>query len=301
MKIVLGVGEPERMIPLIDLLQALRFRDARLEAVRIFEPAHAASLGALEHNFSIPLAALNQARRGDEEKLLDRIAGEISSRGFASCESRFLDGFHANTLIKHAEESEADLLGIASSGMGPSESFLMGSVTRKATISARCSLLISKKPVEPKRRLSVVIATDHSDYANRCIDAFVGWAPGGIGRLVVTTVYATELIGAIAAASAHQKDGLAGELRRDLEGKNADVTGRLRELKAETSSRIENGRVSDVLARVMAEEAADLLVLGAQGHGFFERMLLGSVALEQTIGKPYSVLVVRVPEAKRLA
>ena len=38
---------------------------------------------------------------------------------------------------------------------------------------------------------------------------------------------------------------------------------------------------------------ADLLVLGAQGHGFLERLTTGSVSLDQAVARPYSVIVMR--------
>jgi nucleotide-binding universal stress UspA family protein len=43
----------------------------------------------------------------------------------------------------------------------------------------------------------------------------------------------------------------------------------------------------------MQETHSELLVLGSQGHGFMERIALGSTSLEQAIKQPYSVLVVR--------
>ena len=38
---------------------------------------------------------------------------------------------------------------------------------------------------------------------------------------------------------------------------------------------------------------ADLVILGARGHRWLERVLLGSFALEQTVDEPHSVLILR--------
>ena len=37
-----------------------------------------------------------------------------------------------------------------------------------------------------------------------------------------------------------------------------------------------------------------LMILGAQGHGFIERLLIGSTSLHQVAAEPYPVLVLRV-------
>jgi nucleotide-binding universal stress UspA family protein len=43
----------------------------------------------------------------------------------------------------------------------------------------------------------------------------------------------------------------------------------------------------------MTEQNGDLLILGAQGHGFLHRIMLGSVALHQIAVEEYPVLIVR--------
>jgi hypothetical protein len=39
--------------------------------------------------------------------------------------------------------------------------------------------------------------------------------------------------------------------------------------------------------------SADLLILGAKGHGFLERITMGSVSLRQAIAGMYSTLILR--------
>jgi hypothetical protein len=53
------------------------------------------------------------------------------------------------------------------------------------------------------------------------------------------------------------------------------------------------GEVNATLRELMRTEQADLLVLGAQGHGFLDRMRSGSVSFHQVVGESYSVLVLR--------
>jgi nucleotide-binding universal stress UspA family protein len=43
----------------------------------------------------------------------------------------------------------------------------------------------------------------------------------------------------------------------------------------------------------MLDTQADILVMGAQGHGFVERVFIGSVSLHQALYEPYPVMIVR--------
>jgi nucleotide-binding universal stress UspA family protein len=56
-----------------------------------------------------------------------------------------------------------------------------------------------------------------------------------------------------------------------------------------------NASVNDAIKQTMQEFNAQLLIVGAHGHGFFERMMLGSIALHQVVAEPHSVLVLRAP------
>jgi hypothetical protein len=43
----------------------------------------------------------------------------------------------------------------------------------------------------------------------------------------------------------------------------------------------------------MLDTKSDLLVLGAQGHGFLARLRMGSKSFHQVVSERYSVLVLR--------
>jgi len=60
------------------------------------------------------------------------------------------------------------------------------------------------------------------------------------------------------------------------------------------SSHVVAAPVQSTIDRRMMETDADLLILGAKGHGVVERILLGSVSFHYAIvNLPYSVLVLR--------
>ena len=54
------------------------------------------------------------------------------------------------------------------------------------------------------------------------------------------------------------------------------------------------GRTNDVLNSVMEDSRADLLILGAHGHGFIKRLVVGSTTMHMVGNEPWNMLVIRV-------
>lgn len=65
-------------------------------------------------------------------------------------------------------------------------------------------------------------------------------------------------------------------------------------------TRVHRGRPATVILHEAAAMPADLIVLGAVGHGAVERLILGSVSAEVVDHAPCPVLVVRSPQTRRL-
>jgi nucleotide-binding universal stress UspA family protein len=292
MKIVMGVEERERLKVSGDLVKGLRFEDPAIELVHVLERVGEEGLPQLEGARPDLIARYLKMQEDEAQALLAQGEAELKQRGLA-CRTKLLVGLSANRIIAHAQESGGDLLALGSTGKGPIESVIVGSVGRKALISAQCSVLIAKKSVVADRPLTVVFATDHSAYANRCMEKLLSWRPKGIGRSVITTVYPEQLLKAMSTVMENFKADVSTWVRAELERNNAQLIQKLAPLGGEFKSRVESGRVGDTLERVMKEEQADLLVLGAQGHGFIERLTIGGVSLDQALRRPYSVLVLR--------
>ena len=102
-------------------------------------------------------------------KALEDAAAELKQYGI-SPHRTVLNGSAANRLMDHADGVGADLIAVGSGNKGRVEAFLIGSVGRKLVIGAKQSILIAKRKLAAEGPLTAVLATDHSDYANRCID-----------------------------------------------------------------------------------------------------------------------------------
>jgi nucleotide-binding universal stress UspA family protein len=105
---------------------------------------------------------------------------------------------------------------------------------------------------------------------------------------------------------AHAVDGIPVGARESLTARQRHTGGeRLLEVVAEESSvpdgtelRIGFGERAEFLARIVAEEGADLIVLGARGGGFRGRQLRCALARELEAATPTPV-VIAPPQTRR--
>jgi nucleotide-binding universal stress UspA family protein len=292
MKIAAGLDTLERLKGVAELLSDFRFVQPEVELVHVLERLGEETVRPPEGIQPDLITRFLKMQEEEADRLLSGGSSELAQQGL-ECKTTRLAGFSGNRIVKHASETKTDLLALGSSGKGAIESALLGSVGRKALLSAECSVLIAKDYQRKKQGLTIVVATDHSPYAKRCLEKFVSWRPQGVTRSVVVTVYPAQLVHAMTSVVSPLKGDVSSWVRSLLEKENEVAVSQLASLGGPCTSRVETGSVGDTLERVMKEEQADVLVLGAQGHGFIDRLLLGSVSLEQSLRRPYSTLVVR--------
>jgi nucleotide-binding universal stress UspA family protein len=172
-------------------------------------------------------------------------------------------------------------------------SLFFGSVTRALAIQCKTSLLVGKEAVGGD--LVAVVAVDGSDYAEKCAAKFGAWQPSGLKRVHVVAAD-NVTAGTLAAASLSHPE-VAGELgmkvKETLAASVERVARGLSSLGAEVTSEVIEGDPKDVVRDCMKASGAAVLVIGAQGHGFLDRLMLGSFALHQVVNEPTNVLVVR--------
>ena len=293
MRITVGVDHASRTGIILDLIEALRFPRTEVDLIHVVERWDGVSS---QDPYPLHMDLIEKYLRMQEEegqKILSAGLDDARKRGFDPCRAHLALGFISNKLIDHTLTVGADLLALGTSGKRPLESVLIGSVSRKAVIGSRRSVLVVKAQAPTNRPLNVVAATDHSPYAEACLSKLAQWAPEGIGKLVLVTVFPEQLIKALSSMMDHFKADIASWIREELDKSNKRSLEPFEKLGYGCTSRVESGNVGDTLARVMAEEQADLLVVGAQGHGFIDRLTMGSISLDQVASRPYSVLILR--------
>jgi len=225
-------------------------------------------------------------------------------------------------ILAQADQEKADLIAVDGPHCGPMAALLTGSVARSLVIASHVhSVLLAKEPrigpaseqaPSPKDGVAigmpasdssldspvrVVFATDHSPYANRCLHKFLHLSPRGISHLTVLTAYPEKELSddGIFLPDLAIHPSLA--VRRSLIALNAEVLNHLMPMLeaagATSESRVVGAPINDAIVSTMEETKADLLVMGARGHGFAERLSPGTVSFHQAMTSPYSLLMLR--------
>jgi len=293
MLIILGVDSTEDHQAAIELLASLEFKDLRLKLVHVLERLQPPGWDLTPNEPADLIENVLRMQEAEGRKALDEAAAALQKHGISS-HSEMLNGFAGNQLMDYAEQIGADLIAVGSEHKGKVEAFLIGSVARKLVISAKQSILVAKKMPNPDGPLTVVLATDHSEYANRCVDRLVQLAPQGIGRLILLTAYPKELIRSMRGMLEHFKIDISAWVEEKLHEHNRQVLEKLAPLGWHCESCVIDAPPNEAINQVMQENEADLLIVGAHGHGIVERLTIGSVSFRQVVAEQHNVLVLRV-------
>jgi nucleotide-binding universal stress UspA family protein len=286
MKAVIGIGFMEQCLVGARLFADMKFPDASAVLVHTVEPVLPDG-GFMPETSTSPIVEIQRQRKQDGERRMGEAAKDLQARG-VTCTTVTAFGNPAHEITALAEKESADMVVAGSGRKGALESFVMGSVTRALVIEAKRSILVGKREAKGGDKIDAVFATDHSDYANTCVDHLVRLAPQGLGKITVVSADTTdENIAAVLAAEGRSPDEI-------LTSSNTSVAKKLQSIATETDSVVLRGRVGDVITAAMEQSRADLLIIGAHGHGFLERLLIGSTAMQMVGNSPWNVLVVRV-------
>lgn len=208
-------------------------------------------------------------------------------------------------IVTAADEMAADLAVLGTHGRGGLDRLFLGSVAEKLVRRLPCPVLsVSHEEgltwAAPGLVTRIVCATDFSPISIEAFHMALGLARRF--KAEITLLHVVENLPDI-------KDPTyvpildIGPLRDDLD---QGATTRMKALIAEAGDlaakiepRVAFGRAYKEVLRCSVEERADLLVIGAQGHGVFEHMFFGSNAQHMIRGATCPVLTVR-PQVTRV-
>lgn len=198
-------------------------------------------------------------------------------------------------LLHFAENHAMDLVAIGSERKSTLGSLFFGSVSQGLLTGAKCSLLVGKNPPTDDGPVTAVLATDHSIYANRSIEWLLERKPLGIGKLVILTAATVNpLIGSqIMQHVENMNETVLEFIIKGLRDQNDHIAHRFRQLGIDAVGEVRQEHPSHAIESAMKEHGAELLIVGAQGHGFLERLRIGSTSFEQVVNTPHNVLVIR--------
>lgn len=270
MKVVVGIDIAGHWKAPVNLLRRLRFTDVSATLVHVIEPIPMVAIH--------PMAADPNALASVElelEKCGQNALAEAHHALGMHCEEVERTGSAATELIAEAQKRGADLIAIGGQEQGAWSSFFFGSTEKDVLADAEQSILFGKDTAKSDGPVRAIFATDHSDFASRAADWLLEHLPTGIEQIIVFT-----------AVEEGQDTTQATQANHDL-ALNFSRHG----MAAHGEARA--GDPNALIEELMASHQADLLIVGAQGHGFLERLRIGSFSYSQVIHSPHSVLVVR--------
>ena len=153
---------------------------------------------------------------------------------------------------------------------------------------------------------TVLLATDGSELATAAMVRGIGLL-GRDHRFVALTVVSPAFVpGATVAPMDTHPTVVDPELEAELEHQEettseADLTQLITLLGVDAVTRVEVGEPGTAICQIAVEESAAVVVLGSHGHGWLQRVLLGSVSHHVLQHAPCPVLVMRPqqpPDAK---
>lgn len=297
MKIVLGadLAMAAGGSPVVELLKRLRFPQAQTDVLHVVPPP---IYTGWEYDPVIAPAVLAEVAQRDRDSAAESLEKLVLELGAGlSPQAVVVTGNPTERLMEYADENEAGLIAINGTVAGPLVAFLTGSVARGLVIGAHQSVLLARGHSDELRPLRAVLATDHSPYSERCIHQLSQLWPQGIQHITVLTAFPEEKIKAMEPMLPEMTIEPAVAVRENLEAKNNALIQKLSScfhpMLTTFESRVSPLPVHDAIAATMKETDAELLILGAHGHSFLQRLTLGSTSFREAVFSPYSVLVMR--------
>ena len=273
-----------------------RWYGASVTALHVQPPAvqMAGPLAPLAPVEPVPLAP------GDLDALRQRVAAFVSpeAQDTIAIEPQAVEGDPAREILAEAES--VDVIVMGTHGRSGFERLMLGSVTERVLRRAPCSVLTiplaaaaaaAAVPVVFRR---IVAAVDFSDVSMAALRQAACLAAEADARL--TAMHVIEVPEHLA-LWIDRVDGI-GHVRAwaDAAARHLrDAVGPDTREYAHVDQRVETGKAYREILHVADEKGADLIVIGAHGHGVIEQMFIGSTAQHIVRRARCPVLIVRQP------
>ena len=245
---------------------------------------HVADAGA-------PLPALRVDPHAARESLERFVAA--ATRRQVECEA--VDGQPGRQIVERAAALHADAVVLGTHGRSGVERLMLGSVADRVLRRAPCPVMTVPPGAPASPAFSrLLCATDLSPTADRALAAALAVVERSGGRLLVLhALEMPDLPGDIPGCPDYDVEEFWKAYRdRSCRWIEASIPEPLRaRCMVETVMAV--GKAHHEILRRARDGGCDLIVLGTQGRGAFERLLLGSTAEQVVRRSPCAVLTVR--------
>jgi nucleotide-binding universal stress UspA family protein len=198
-------------------------------------------------------------------------------------------------LLSAADEIGPDLIVVGSHGRSVLGRLILGSVSQKVLAEASCSVRIARRRAAIEGvPLRIIVGVDGTPDSIAAVEQVASrrWPEGSAVQVIaaygpvdVPIPFGFPMVGTM-----QQAMGMQWEM---LENSTADAVARLQAAGLAATATVKDGAPIPVLLKSTREWGADCIFLGARGHRFLERFLLGSVSAAVAARADCSVEVVR--------
>ncbi len=293
------VGVDQHPGPIIPLLKRLHFPYAHYEVVHTISAADYMSYGIEGSRTPYDVEKVVRDENLHARQLAESAARLLMREGRTHPVGDVLFGHPTDAILRRADSLHAELVALnAAHTRSEGMAALTGSIARGVVMGAYQSVLIARPSQLYQAEdlpIRAVFATDHSEYANRCLELLCELAPAGLSHLTVITAAPERELEFVDRELPELGVSVAASIRQALERRNEQVVRKLRQELTHTiiESELYTLPIHEAIDRAVDQASADLLIVGARGHSTLERLSLGSVSLHQALEGPTSVLVLR--------
>lgn len=260
-----------------------------------FAVARAFALAALEHSPLQLLQVLNQSLlqrlqellgqegdllqeqlHGDARQRLQTLAEQLDQGQSQRVECHVLHGSVVGSLLEHLQQHPCDLLVLGAQGENALRHLLLGSTAARLLNHCREPLLVVRQPVQ-RAYQRVLLAVDFSPWSSQALHLAQRLAPGA--ELILLHAFEAPFEGKLRFAGVDE-----ATLQRYAQATRADAEQRMLQLCAQADSakplrsKVLHGDAGQLILEQAELEDCDLIVLGKQGQGALQELLLGSVS-----------------------
>ncbi len=240
---------------------------------------------------------LAQLEREHAATQMRRVAAQLEEQGVILDESSILVGQAADTIVRKAEEMDADLILVGTGSQGSGESHPYLGPTAEAVLQRATTPVLAIRPGEPAAHFqNILCPVDQSPASARGLLVAIRLAHTFGGSLTVLSVIPPASWLSLALETGQLREAQQEHERRwqqefELFLKASQFSG-VRWRKA-----VRRGVPDEEIVAAAREDGADLIVMGSTGHTGLAHILMGSVTRRVIHKLPCSILTARHHES----
>ncbi len=285
--IVLGIDGSEACLAGITMLKDLPcFTTSRIRAVSV-------------------IGSKSPAERARMDKAL-QLAESLLGSGCATITTELMEGHPAETLVRLANEQNADLIVLGATGLRATLGILLGGVAQQVVEHAGCAVLVTRAPYRGLK--NILLAVDGSECSEAALKYLARFSLLQDSQVHVFSVSSAiglsdlnmgawpvghELVPVLSDRDLDELEKIRNNEREHAQELVQNAVEQLKAAGARADGALAEGDAATEIIRYCKNHEVDLLVAGSRGLSRISGWLMGSVSRKLVNFAPCSVLIVK--------